>query len=51
MEIIYFQNPTLQILALGLADGHSPADCIRLYLRLKDDIFGATGRPYPAVFF
>uniref|UniRef100_A0A1I8BJM6 phospholipase A2 n=1 Tax=Meloidogyne hapla TaxID=6305 RepID=A0A1I8BJM6_MELHA len=34
------------ILALALADGYKPIQCLRLYLRLKDDIFCGT-RPYP----
>ncbi|KAL3101467.1 hypothetical protein niasHT_020786 [Heterodera trifolii] len=32
------------ILALALADGTSLIDCLRLYLRLKDDVFGPDAR-------
>ena len=34
------------ILALALADGTSMIECLRLYLRLKDDIFCTRFRPY-----
>jgi hypothetical protein len=33
-------------LALALADGTSMIECLRLYLRLKDDIFCTRFRPY-----
>ncbi|CAJ0920790.1 unnamed protein product, partial [Mesorhabditis belari] len=36
---------TGSILAIGLALGRSPADCIRLYLRFKDEVFRGI-RPY-----
>lgn len=36
------------ILALALADGKNLIDCLRLYLKLKDDVFDAPVRPYSA---
>lgn len=50
--IDYFEwisgTSTGAILALALADGTSLMDCLRLYLRLKDDVFDAPIRPYSA---
>jgi len=34
-----------QILALALADGYKPIQCLRLYLRLKDEIFLTRSNP------
>uniref|UniRef100_A0A915ELB1 phospholipase A2 n=1 Tax=Ditylenchus dipsaci TaxID=166011 RepID=A0A915ELB1_9BILA len=36
------------ILALALADGLKPKECLQLYLRLKDEVFNSTKRPYSA---